>query len=74
MPDMTYDPEADAAYVYLGDGPIIESEEVAPGIVLDYDAEDRVVGIEVLGASKVLAPGEWSKARLPGPRAVEAAE
>ena len=74
MPDMTYDPEADAAYIYLGDGPIIESEEVAPGIVLDYDAEDRVVGIEVLGASKVLAPGDWSKARLPGPRVVEAAE
>lgn len=71
---LRYDPEADAVYIKLADGAYDESEEVAPGIVLDYDAEDRVVGIEVLGASKALAPGGWSKARLPGPRAVEAAE
>jgi uncharacterized protein YuzE len=35
---------------------VIESEEVAPGIVLDFDAEGRVLAIEFLPASKVLAP------------------
>lgn len=67
MPANTYDPEADAAYIYLGESKILESAEVAPGIVLDYDAEGRVVGIEVLSASKVLAPGDWMKAPLPTP-------
>ena len=57
MPVNTYDPEADAAYIYLGESKILESEEVAPGIVLDFDAEGRVVGIEILSASTVLAPG-----------------
>jgi uncharacterized protein YuzE len=55
---MTYDPEADAAYVGLIEGPVVaESEEVAPGVVLDFDAEGHVLGIEVLQASKTLAPG-----------------
>ena len=44
-----FDPEADAIYVRLDDSAIIESEEVRPGIVLDFDANDQVVGIEILG-------------------------
>ena len=32
--------------------PIKESEEVADGIVVDYDAEGRIVGVEILDASK----------------------
>jgi len=44
-----FDPEADAIYLRLDDSPIIESEEVRPGIVLDFDANDQVVGIEILG-------------------------
>jgi hypothetical protein len=31
------------------------------------DAEGRVIGIEILAASKVLAPGDWQKAGWPGP-------
>lgn len=54
---MTYDKQADAAHIVLADGQVIESEEVAPGIVLDFDAAGRVLGIEVLCASKTLAPG-----------------
>jgi uncharacterized protein YuzE len=54
---MTYDPTVDAAHVTLAEGVVIESEEVAPGVVLDFDAEGRVLGIEVLHASKTLAPG-----------------
>ena len=47
-----YDPAADALYVRLNDQPIIESEQIKPGIVLDYDEAGNVVGIEVLSASK----------------------
>jgi uncharacterized protein YuzE len=43
---------ADAIYVNLTDRPIKDSEEVADGIVVDYDAEGRIVGVEILDASK----------------------
>lgn len=36
----------------LNDSKIIESEEVSPGVVLDYDAKDEVVGVEILFLSK----------------------
>ena len=72
--DMTYDPEADAAYVRFSKSDILESEEVAPGVVLDFDNEGRVVAMEVLSASKVLPPGDWQQARLPGARSADAAE
>jgi uncharacterized protein YuzE len=52
-----YDPEADALYLSFSDAPIIESEEVRPGIIFDYDAEGRVVGIEVLDAAEHLSGG-----------------
>ncbi len=49
-----FDQEADALYIRLDDAPVIESEEVGPGIVLDFDAENRVVGIEMLNAQRRL--------------------
>jgi uncharacterized protein YuzE len=63
---MTYDPEADAVFLRLADGAPKDSEEVSPGVTLDFDASGRVVAMEVLPASKVLAPGAWSKAPAPG--------
>lgn len=47
-----YDPEVDALYLRLGESKIVESEEVRPGIVLDYDEQNRVVGLEVLNLRK----------------------
>ena len=47
-----YDPKADALYGRLSDQSIIESEQIKPGIVLDYDDAGNVVGIEVLRVSK----------------------
>lgn len=44
-----YDGLADALYVALAESPVAGSEEVAPGVVLDLDASNEVVGIEVLG-------------------------
>ena len=46
------DREADALYLRLDDSPIVESEEVSPGVVLDYNEHDQVVGVEILGISK----------------------
>jgi len=47
-----YDPDSDMLYLQLGDRTSIESAEVAPGIVLDYDEDGQVVGIEIEDASK----------------------
>jgi uncharacterized protein YuzE len=46
------DQEADALYLTLDESAVIESEEVAAGIIVDYDANDHVVGIELLHLSK----------------------
>jgi uncharacterized protein YuzE len=46
------DHAADAVYLNLTDRPIKDSDEVADGIVVDYDYEGRIVGIEILDASK----------------------
>jgi len=46
------DKEADALYLRLDDSDIIESEEVSPGIVLDFNASNQVVGVEMLNLSK----------------------
>jgi len=49
---LTIDPEVDALYLRLNDAQIADSEQVAPGVVLDYDAQDNVVGVEMLHVSK----------------------
>ena len=46
------DQEADAVYVSLTDRTIKDSAEVADGIVVDYDDDGRIVGVEILDASK----------------------
>ncbi len=46
------DQETDALYLRLDESKIIESEEVSPGVVLDYNAENQVVGVEILHLSK----------------------
>ena len=46
-----FDEKADAVYVRLDDSPIVDSEEVHPGIVLDFNGANQVVGIEILRVS-----------------------
>lgn len=46
------DQDADAIYVNLTDRPIKDSAEVADGIVVDYDDAGRIVGVEILDASR----------------------
>ncbi len=46
------DHKTDAVYLNLTGHEIVESEEMADGIVVDYDAEGRIVGLEILDASR----------------------
>jgi len=46
----------DALYFELDDAEIVESEEVQPGVILDFDKDGRLVGIEILDLSRHLTP------------------
>ncbi len=50
---MSYDPKADALYIRLRKSKIEESDEVAEGIIIDYDTSGKAVGIEFLDAAKL---------------------
>jgi uncharacterized protein YuzE len=58
---ITYDPEVDVMRIILGDSPVEESDEEKPGVILDFDKDGNVVGMEILDASR----------RMVNPRAVE---
>jgi uncharacterized protein YuzE len=73
MTDITYDAEADAVYITVGRGKVDRTEETGP-FIYDVDAEGHIIGIEILSASRVLAPGDWKKAHPPGESRVSAAE
>ena len=52
-----YDKELDIVYIRFSEKKIEESNEDKPGIILDYDIEGSIVGIEVLNASsKMVQP------------------
>lgn len=55
--ETTYDPEADilATKFEARNAVYMDSEEVAPGVVLHYDTDDRLMGIDVMYVSKRLA-------------------
>ena len=57
-----YDAAANAAYIRFSTEAVLESEEVAEGIVLDYDTDGRIVGMEVLDARQHLPPALLVKA------------
>ena len=48
------DEKADALYLRLDDSKNIESEEVSPGVILDFNERSQVVGVEILRLSKRL--------------------
>jgi len=53
----SYDPEADAMFVWFGPegAKSVETEEVAPGIMLDFDERGDVIGVEILYVSQRMA-------------------
>ncbi|MBI4765873.1 MAG: DUF2283 domain-containing protein [Deltaproteobacteria bacterium] len=58
---VTYDPEVDVLRILFSSATIEESDEDKPGIILDYDKDGNIVGMEILDASK----------RIENPRSVE---
>ena len=58
---VVYDQETDVLRILLSDSPIEESDEDKPGVVIDYDSDGNIVGLEVLDASK----------RMKDPRALD---
>ncbi len=58
---VTYDGAVDVLRILLSDKPVEESAEDKPGVILDYDKDGNVVGLEILDASK----------RMENPRSVE---
>ncbi|OHD80474.1 MAG: hypothetical protein A3J97_14160 [Spirochaetes bacterium RIFOXYC1_FULL_54_7] len=46
------DKKSDALYFRLNDEKVLESEETSPGVILDYNKNNEVVGIEILNLSK----------------------
>jgi uncharacterized protein YuzE len=49
-----YYPETDSLYINLSERTSVESDEVAPGVVLDFDEGGQLVGIDIDHASKIL--------------------
>lgn len=58
---VTYDTEVDVLRILFRDAPIEESDENKPGVILDYDKDSNVVGLEVLNPSQ----------RIENPRGVD---
>ena len=56
-----YHQDVDVLRIHFSDAPIDESDEEKPGIILDYDKEGNIVGIEILNASR----------RIEDPRSLE---
>ncbi len=50
------DKESDALYFRLDESAIVDSEEVGNGVVLDFNSDGNVIGIEILDLSKRVAP------------------
>ncbi len=58
------DRESDALYLRLDESKIVDSEEVTPGVVLDFNEQEQVVGIEILRLSKRVSSESLSKVSL----------
>ncbi len=54
-PKITYHPEDNAAYLRLSPAKVLESAEISRDVVFDYDAEGRIVSIELLDARAQLS-------------------
>ena len=62
---IAYHPDTDSLYIDLSSRPSVESREVAPGVVIDYDAQGDVVGIDIDHASQKVDLAELTLSRLP---------
>jgi len=62
---LSYFPETDSLYIDLSQRPTVESQEVSEGVVLDYDAEGNLAGIDIDHASRKLDLRELVTSHIP---------
>ena len=62
---LNYYPETDSLYIDLSEKTSVESKEISDGVVLDYDADGNLVGIDIDNASKKIQLKELILRRLP---------
>jgi len=60
-----YYPETDSLYIDLSERPSVDSREAAPGVVLDFDASGRLVGIDIDHASQIVNLSRLEAEALP---------
>jgi len=60
-----YYQDTDSLYIELSDKTSVDSDEVAPGVVLDFDAEGHVVGIDIDHASEIVDLSKLEAESLP---------
>ena len=63
---LNYYPETDSLYINLSDQPSIETREISEGILLDYDADGRLVGIDIDSASNKVEMEKLILSKIPG--------
>ncbi len=63
---LNYYPETDSLYIDLSERPSVESREISEGVVLDYDANGNLVGIDIDNASAKVQLKELILSKLPG--------
>jgi uncharacterized protein YuzE len=59
-----YDDKVDALYLELDDSEVVDSDEVKPGIVVDFNAKEEVVGIEVLDFKRRLSEADLKQLKV----------
>ena len=62
---LNYYPETDSLYINLSEQPSVESQEISEGILLDYDAEGKLVGIDIDNASNKVEMRQLILSKLP---------
>jgi uncharacterized protein YuzE len=67
---MKYYSDTDSLYIDLSERPSAESLEVAPGIVLDFDEQNHIVGIDIDNASQILNLSELEISSIPSKKSV----
>jgi len=63
---LNYYPETDSLYIDLSERPSSESKEISEGVVLDYDAEGKLVGIDIDNASNKVNLKKLILSKIPG--------
>lgn len=63
---VNYYPETDSLYIALSSKPSVDSREVSAGVVLDYDEDGNLVGIDIDQASQKLEIKEIIVSKMPG--------